>query len=382
MFKKTVKKYILSTSLIFSLFVFSLFFSHLGVDNLGQSNYSDSKFSQINGKTQIRKVSVRINPQENSDVLIRKYLTCLYPLISESTLEKIIGGKTISKTLVNDTLGIIDINAVVNVPAYYFEVSPQILWVLNLPEFKTRFYQVYNGDTILIDAWDCSVGDPKTQTHPGHFRALKIRNWPIWKDPDTDSPPVNPGVKNPLGLFTIHYDERSTRQFHGTNIDNPQLNSYGAVSHGCIRNNNDNIEKLKAYVIKKVVKSENLSSWLNSSKTMAYQFKKEDSLNFTIIYKTFEVDNDENGNYIIFFKDVYGFAEKLWTDIDDPSLITITTIDNVVNELRREHRSTGISDDKLIPILEKLIAEHGYYEKYYFKDLTSGSGTYLTANTD
>ena len=85
MLKKTVRKYLLSTSLIFSLFVFSLFFSHLGVDNLGQSNYSDYErkdkyvFRNVSSKPDLQNVRLRINIQEDADSFIRKYLINLYP---------------------------------------------------------------------------------------------------------------------------------------------------------------------------------------------------------------------------------------------------------------------------------------------------------------
>lgn len=365
--KKNTKKYIYFSLLLYSLIAF-LIFSNLGADYPSQSNPNSEVKDGISKN--IQKISIKIDSPDRADLYIGNYLRNLDPLISDTAVERIISEKNIKKILVNDTLGIIEFDAVMQVPKYYLDPSPNILWVLNIPELKTHFYQIYNGDTILIDSWDCSPGDPKTKTYTGRFSAWKIRNWPSWKDPDSDSPPVPPGLKNPLGLFTIHFDMHSTRQFHGTNIDNPQIGSYGCVSHGCIRNNSENITKLKEFIIEKVIKSEDLTYWLESKKSMDYVLKEQDKLPFIIIYKTFAIGKDENGNYITFFKDFYGYDSSLYNvNTDDSSLITASSFKNILNELRWKCPSVNVPDEKLKLILEKLIAEHENYEKYYFKEI-------------
>lgn len=328
------------------------------------------------GKSSVQKVVFRIEGAENPDDYIKNYLRDTFPLISDDAVNEITAGKAINKFLVNDTLGIVDFYAVIYVPVNYLDPSPKLLWELNIPEFKSRLWQIFEGDTMLIDVWPNVLGKPSTKTYTGNYQAFRIRNWPFWKDPEAGDSvmPTPPGPNNPLGLFVVHYDENSLRYFHGTNKNNLLKNEYRALSHGCVRNDNANIAKMKEFIIKKVIKSEDLSSWLGSKKSMVYEFKDEDKFPVRIIYKTFGIDRDEIGDYVIFFKDVYNYSTnpKL-SKYDDPSLITTTTEENILYEFRQKHPSTQIPDEKLIPILEKLISNHKDYQKYYFEDIVSES---------
>ena len=280
----------------------------------------------------------------------------------------------------NDTLGNVEVNLTIDVPSNYLDPAPTMLWELNLPEFASRIYQIYNNDTILIDVWPNVVGKPSTKTYTGYYNIFKLRNWPTWKDPDSDplEPGTPPGPGNPLGLFAAHYDENSLRYFHGTNRNGLLKNEYRALSHGCVRNDNGNIDKMKRFIVTHMVTSQDLSWWANSKKSMTYNFTEEEKEKFPvrIIYKTYDIGSDSYGDYIIFFKDIYGYAKgsKL-SKYDREELITFSTLENIRADYKAAHKPNQfqLSDDKLIPIIENLISDHRDYEKYYFTDLVQSS---------
>jgi hypothetical protein len=322
------------------------------------------------------KVILPIEDPNNIDGQIEDYLKDLFPIISDNEISAIQGSKEISKKLINDTLGHIELSLAINVPKHYLEPVPHMLWELNIPEFTSRIYQIYNNDTILVTVWPNVVGAPSTKTYTGHYNIFRMRNWPSWKDPDSDplEPATPPGPGNPLGLFAAHYDENSLRYFHGTNKNGLLKNEYRALSHGCVRNDNGNIDKMKKFIVKKMVFSQDLSWWANSKKSMMYNFTEEEKLNFPvrIIYKTFDIGSDEYGDYIIFFKDVYGYGKgNRWSKFDEEELMTFSTVENIAAEYKAEHKPNQfqLNDDKLIPIIERIIKNHKDYEKYYFDDL-------------
>ncbi|HMT12264.1 MAG TPA: L,D-transpeptidase, partial [Ignavibacteria bacterium] len=63
--------------------------------------------------------------------------------------------------------------------------------------------------------------------------------------------------------FAAHYDENSLRYFHGTNKNGLLKNEYRALSHGCVRNDNTNIDKMKKFIVKRMVTSQDISWWAN-----------------------------------------------------------------------------------------------------------------------
>jgi hypothetical protein len=252
------------------------------------------------------------------------------------------------------------------------EDKAQILWELNIPAFESQIMQIYNGDTILIDTWPNVLGKPSTKTFTGHYWAFRLRNWPFWKDPEaSDSVAATPpGPGNPLGLFVVHYDENSLRYFHGTNKNYLLKSENRALSHGCVRNDNGNIEKMKQFIIKRVIKSDDLSHWLGSKKSMTYEIKDEDKFPVRIKYKTFDIKSDEFGDYIIFYKDVYSYSSGVKLGkFDNLTLITFSTLENILNDYKLKHFSKQIPDEKIIPIIENLLSSHEYYMKYYFDEL-------------
>lgn len=322
------------------------------------------------------KVTLPFENVENIDAQIEDYLLELWPIMRDEEVEAIKGSKDIGKKLLNDTLGLVEFSLTFNVPAHYLDPAPTMLWELNLPEFTSRIYQIYNNDTILITVWPNVIGAPGTKTYTGYYNIFKLRNWPSWKDPESDplEPGTPPGPGNPLGLFAAHYDENSLRYFHGTNKNGLLKNEYRALSHGCVRNDNGNINKMKKFIVKHMVTSQDISWWAKSKKSMIYNFTEEEKAKFPvkIKYKTFELGSDSYGDYIVFFKDVYGYSRSnRWSKFDKEELMIFSTLENILAEYKAEHKPNQfqISDEKLIPIIENIISDHKDYERYYFTDL-------------
>ena len=346
------------------------------VDSVSNTKIEESSNNSIKG---YRVVSLPLEDVENTNARIEDYLRDIFPIISDYDILAIQGSKEITKKLINDTLGIVEFTLNFKVDDHYLDPHPKILWELNIPEFKSRIYQIYKNDTILIDTWPNVVGKPSTKTYTGHYEAFRLRNWPSWKDPESDplEPATPPGPGNPLGLFCVHYDENSLRYFHGTNKNYLLMNEYRALSHGCVRNDNGNIAKMKKFICKKVVVSNDLSWWINSKKSMMFDFAEEDKFPVRIIYRTFDISGDDYGDYIIFFKDIYRYSDGSgWSNYDEPELMTFSTTEEILADYKKKHKPNqfSIPDDRLIPIIEKLIANHKDYQKYYFVDLLSESG--------
>lgn len=378
-------------SIIFLLLVFSFAVFGLGSDDKVSGTGEKTKTTQTKNyfkgsdsskvDPSKQEVSFLLDDPQNMDAAsldgyIEDYLRDLYPIISDDAIAEIQSSKSVDKKLLNDTLGIVEFHLNFSVPKNYLEDNPKILWELNIPEFKSRIYQIFNNDTILIDTWPNVLGKPSTKTYTGHYAAFRIRNWPSWKDPEAgdSTRPTPPGPNNPLGLFVVHYDENSLRYFHGTNKNYLLKNEYRALSHGCVRNDNGNIAKMKQFVLKKVIKSCDLTSWLGSKKSMTFDFAEEDKFPVRILYRTFDVNKDSYGDYIIFFKDVYSYASGAkWSKYDVEELMTFTKLENILTYYKLKNPKNKIPDEKLIPIIENLISSHTDYQKYYFNDLLAGS---------
>jgi hypothetical protein len=372
-------KKILVSAVIIGVFVYGFFTCGFGIKGLKKTS-AETKDSYIQSVITgdsanyagMQKVVFKIDGIEELDAKVEEYLRDTYPIISDEEIQEIQSAKWINKFLANDSLGIVDFYANFYVPKNYLVDRPDILWELNIPAFESHIYQMFEGDTILIDTWPNVVGKPSTKTYTGHYQAFRLRNWPFWKDPESaDSVrPTPPGPGNPLGLFVVHYDENSLRYFHGTNKNYLLKNEYRALSHGCVRNLNENIAKMKEFIIKKIVRSEDLSHWLGSRQSMIFEMKEEDRFPVRIIYKTYDLKRDSYGDYIIFYKDVYNYGGGAQlSKFDDPNLITFTTLENILAEFKLKHSALNIPDAKIIPIIENLLSSHNDYEKYYFDDL-------------
>lgn len=345
-------------------------------------SYSKNSFDKTSGNDpETEMISFESESAEGNDLIITEYLLDIFPIISDKQINKILSTKSVkeNKLFSTDSLATETANSYYSVsfevPKNFLSDTVKILWKLNLPEFQSRIYQLYNGKEIYIDTWPNVVGTNKDKTYTGNFQAYKIRNWPFYKDPDPKKAhlePTKPGPGNPLGLFVVHYDENSLRYFHGTNNPKVLNNQLRNLSHGCVRNDNDNIGKMKEFIIKRVVKSQDLSGWLGSKKTLIYNFEEIDKFPVQIIYKTFEVDNDAEGKYILLFKDIYNYKnpQNIDTKLNDSSLITLTTAENVFSEYKKIF-GNDIKDDLLKMMVEYVVSNGEEYQKYYIEDLKS-----------
>lgn len=363
------KSNILYTGLVSILFLIT---GQLNAQNLA----SDTKPGDP--KVEIQKFEVETQSITEADESMEEYLRDRFPIISDEAVEAIIDSREYKVERQIEAIDTVNHDTVYHYK-YFYEVgknylvdTAKIMWELNIPEFRSRIYQFYEGDTVLIDTWNNVVGKISDKTYAGHFEAYKLRNWPTWKDPDPKKAHLDatpPGPKNPLGLFVVHYDENSLRYFHGTNKNNLIYNEMRNLSHGCVRNDNDNIAKMKEFIIKRVVKTDDLSGWMDSKRSMIYMMNEPDKFPVEITYKTFDINSDSFGPYIEFYKDIYNYESgKIDTRLNDPSMITLTTKTNIIDEYKREFNK-GITVEELGVIIDSLLKNKQYYQKYYFADL-------------
>lgn len=355
-----------------ALVAFIVSISANGYTNDNPESRSPSKDSEV--------LFFEIESPEAADDVIAEHLRDIFPIISDFEIRRIISSKEVktSKIRTSDTSAA---NATSEIYKVSFEVpknfladTAKISWELNIPEFTSRLYQLYEGKKIYIDTWPNVVGTIKDKTYTGNFEAYKIRNWPFYKDPDPKKShlaPTKPGPGNPLGLFVVHYDENSLRYFHGSNKNHLLYTERRSLSHGCVRNDNDNIEKMKQFIIKRVVKSEDLSSWLGSKKTLIYDFQEIDKFPVRIFYKTYDIDMDENGYYITMFDDIYKYADRSRIDPvrDVDSLVIIGDYENVKAEFNSKIKQHGIPDEALDLMIDYVLNKAQRYEKLYIEDL-------------
>lgn len=359
---------------------FKLFFLLFLTASLSHADTGFSGNDSLQSSGSIKNERLYFETQElsNTDEIIMEHVRENFPIISEADLLKIASTKTVTPVISDDSLNKTEsggmFKVAFEVPENFLVDSTKIMWELNIPAFQSRLYQLYNGRKIYIDTWPNVVGTINDKTYTGNFEAYRIRNWPFYKDPDpkkANLSPTPPGKGNPLGLFVVHYDENSLRYFHGTNKNNLLYSKMRNLSHGCVRNDNDNIQKMKEFIIRNIVKSKDLTYWLDSRKTMVYNFEEEDKFPVKIIYKTYEIDRDEAGDYFILYKDIYNYASgKINETLNDPGLIFLTNKDNLKSEYRK-NIGNDISDDALNVLTDYLINKGEEYEKYYIKDLKS-----------
>lgn len=332
----------------------------------GYAQTEDDPIKKNNIPTQ--SLSVEAESIDVADISIKSYLKENFPIISEKTVEQLLNKRTISITSTDSTQGESKSFYKVSyeIPENFLVDTAKILWELNIPEFRSHLFQLYQSDTIYLDTWNNVVGTIKDKTYTGYFEAFRIRNWPSWKDPEKGKehlPATPPGPKNPLGLFCVHYDEASLRYFHGTNKEYLLDDKFRSLSHGCVRNYNDNIQKMKEFILKRVIKSKDLTSWLDSKRSMQFDFEKQDRFPVRIIYKTYNIFKDDDGKYIELYKDIYGYRNYSGDKYNNSSLVFTTTKDNLFKEYRK-NIGNDIPDDRLNQLIDYVMKHCEEYETY------------------
>jgi lipoprotein-anchoring transpeptidase ErfK/SrfK len=114
-------------------------------------------------------------------------------------------------------------------------------------DVSDRKVTLYRADR-RIAAYPLAVAQAGWETPTGTFHILDMERDPTWVHPITHVA-VAPGPDNPLGVAWIGFwtDGETEIGFHGTN----QEELIGqAVSHGCLRMRNEDIEDLYAQVSK------------------------------------------------------------------------------------------------------------------------------------
>lgn len=361
---KNIKTFYLKYTLVFLLFVCCL-------PKPGFSYNGDDK----KNKTEFETLTIEGGTIAEADNSLRSYLIDLYPLLTDKIINGIIEKRSIQPIWASspgETEKIISYSVNYKVPKNFLADTVKIFWELNIPEFRSNLYQLYNGDTIYIDTWNNVVGTIQNKTYTGSYFAYRIKNWPSWKDPEKgkeELPAVPPGPKNPLGLFVVYYDLRSLRYFHGSNKNYLLDDKFRSLSHGCVRNDNGNIEKMKEFIIKRVVKAKDLTAWLNSKSTIVYDFEEFEKFPVSIIYKTYNVNRDEGGVYFEVYKDVYNYTRaKIDESWNDANLISLTSKENIMKEYRKKV-GNDLSDEKLGAVADYMANSAADYEKYYLSDL-------------
>ncbi len=112
-------------------------------------------------------------------------------------------------------------------------------------KLSDRHVYLYKDDSV-IDKYPLAVGQEGWETPTGTYKILDKEQNPSWVHPITgiETPP---GPDNPLGKAWIGFwtDGKTEIGFHGTN----QEELIGqAVSHGCLRMRNEDIENVFAQV--------------------------------------------------------------------------------------------------------------------------------------
>lgn len=127
-------------------------------------------------------------------------------------------------------------------------VAPKITPTTNaklIVDLSDRKVSLYKGNQLQTE-YPLAVAQAGWETPTGIFQVLNKEQDPLWVHPITGEE-VAPGPDNPLGVAWIGFwtDGESEIGFHGTN----QEELIGeAVSHGCLRMRNADIEAIYAQV--------------------------------------------------------------------------------------------------------------------------------------
>jgi L,D-transpeptidase ErfK/SrfK len=105
-----------------------------------------------------------------------------------------------------------------------------------------RELELYEGET-LVKTFPVAIGQDDWATPVGHFAVFDLRRDPVWQHPITGEA-IGPGPDNPLGSHWIGFalaEGQYKVGIHGTYAENLVGQ---AVSHGCVRMRNADIQYL------------------------------------------------------------------------------------------------------------------------------------------
>lgn len=127
-------------------------------------------------------------------------------------------------------------------------VTPDVVTQLTRLEISLSRRQVtlYRENT-AIKSYPVAVGRAGWETPKGNFQVMQMLQNPKWINPLTDEAIPGGDPENPLGRYWIGFwtNGKNWIGLHGT----PTPSSVGrAVSHGCVRMYNKDIEELFAQV--------------------------------------------------------------------------------------------------------------------------------------
>jgi lipoprotein-anchoring transpeptidase ErfK/SrfK len=108
-------------------------------------------------------------------------------------------------------------------------------------DLSDRRVYIYRSEK-LVDQYSIAVGQAGWETPTGDFQVERMQRNPSWRHPITGEV-VPTGDRNPLGRHWIGFwsSDRTQIGFHGTNRE--ELVGQ-AVSHGCLRMRNQDVEAL------------------------------------------------------------------------------------------------------------------------------------------
>ena len=180
--------------------------------------------------------------------------TPVEPLVTEAEIDRRVEGATEPETenlaqsntalTKASALSIADLVPSVAQPAYPIalpiESGPQSSMQLVLRLSDRRVYLFKEG--LEVASYPVAVGKAGWETPQGKFEVMQKIPDPVWQHP-WNGTLVGPGPRNPLGRRWLGFASKGSNLygFHGT-IDESLIGQ--AVSHGCVRMRNADIEAL------------------------------------------------------------------------------------------------------------------------------------------
>jgi len=124
-----------------------------------------------------------------------------------------------------------------NAQAVVPDLLPQI--IINIP---SHTLELYKGDTLLKE-YQIAIGKPSSPTPTGEFSIIEKEANPCWYPPNKGAV-VPSGPNNPLG-----YRWLGIAPMYGIHGTNAPWSIGGAVSNGCVRMQEADVEELFEYVV-------------------------------------------------------------------------------------------------------------------------------------